>query len=370
MRFLILNGPNLNMLGTRETDVYGNETLRDLENRLRRRADKLRVDVAFKQTNHEGEIVDSLHRAAGRFEGIVLNAGAYTHTSIAIRDAVAAIDVPVVEVHISNIYGREKFRHKSLLAPVCAGCIIGMGSLGYELAMMALTELAEEGERARPARDRGRDRDRDRGRPERAERAERPERAERVAERDRADEGDEEDEDRRGRGRRQRGRRGGRGRDRDREKAGRGREDREREEREEWPSPAERYENVKDVRVRSAADVLSELESEEDLEHVGEDFVSFGGDEDETPEGAIREIDPDEVEDSRKAAMGYDSDLEEAPAESETGDEEEAEEGKGGKKKAAAKRARKKAPAKKKAAKTTRSRTTRSRKKSDENGES
>lgn len=372
MRFLILNGPNLNLLGSREPEVYGRETMRDLEGRLRRRADKISVDVVFKQTNHEGEIVDMLQRAGDRFEGVVINAAAFTHTSVAIRDAIASIDIPVIEVHISNIYNRESFRHTSLLAPVCAGCIIGMGGLGYELAMMALTDLADEkGEEKKPRarvreRDRDRDRDRDRERPRDRDR-ERPQDRDRDRDGD-TDTEDEDDDDRRGRGR-SRGRRGGRGRGRERERerpaaGGKAREERERErEREDWGDPTERYEHVEGVRVRRAADVLAEPENEFDSEQMDETYVSFGEDEDESPEGAVREVSPDEFEDARKAAMNAESDVEEAPAES------GAKGKKAPKKKAARKTpARKKAAPKKKAAKSTTTRS-RSRKKSGEEDE-
>lgn len=135
MRIFVLNGPNLNLLGTREPDTYGRQTLSDLEDRMRERFQQ--VNFRFAQSNHEGELVDLLHEARG-YDGVVLNAAAYTHTSIALRDAIAAIDVPTIEVHLSNVHAREAFRHHSMLAPVCRGVISGLGMTGYMLAVEAL----------------------------------------------------------------------------------------------------------------------------------------------------------------------------------------------------------------------------------------
>ena len=134
MTILILNGPNLNLLGTREPETYGHGTLADLEADLR--AAFPEVTLAFFQSNYEGALIDHLHDAHRQaVDGIVFNPGAYTHTSIALRDAIAAIDPPVVEVHLSNIHARESFRHHSHLAPVCAGQICGLGRVGYHLAI-------------------------------------------------------------------------------------------------------------------------------------------------------------------------------------------------------------------------------------------
>jgi len=137
MQILVLNGPNLNLLGTREPDTYGTQTLSDLESLVRTRFKD--VDFQFAQSNHEGELIDYLHGTRG-YDGIVFNAAAYTHTSVALRDAIAAIDVPTIEVHLSNVHAREAFRHHSMLAPVCRGVISGLGMTGYLLAIEALIQ--------------------------------------------------------------------------------------------------------------------------------------------------------------------------------------------------------------------------------------
>jgi 3-dehydroquinate dehydratase-2 len=134
----VLNGPNLNMLGVREPDVYGRETLADVEVRARKRAQALDLKLDFRQSNHEGELVSWIQEARGKAAGIILNAGAFTHTSIAVQDAIAASECPVVEVHLSNTYRRESFRHHSYVAPVAVGVICGFGPLGYELALEAM----------------------------------------------------------------------------------------------------------------------------------------------------------------------------------------------------------------------------------------
>lgn len=133
MKILILNGPNLNLLGTRQTDVYGSENFDTFLQKIKKKYPK--IDFDFRQSNIEGELIDQLHAARGKYDGIVLNAGAYTHTSVAIADAVAAIGVPVVEVHISNVYRREDFRQISFIAPVARGTIAGFGLRGYLLAI-------------------------------------------------------------------------------------------------------------------------------------------------------------------------------------------------------------------------------------------
>ncbi len=139
MRIMVLNGPNLNLLGTRETDIYGERSLADIEAELRTRFPEL--DLDFRQSNHEGGLVDALHIAeADSLDGVVLNAAAYTHTSVALRDAIASIRVPVIELHISNVYGREEFRSKSLISGVCTGMIAGLGTDGYRLAVSHFAE--------------------------------------------------------------------------------------------------------------------------------------------------------------------------------------------------------------------------------------
>ncbi|WP_372518929.1 type II 3-dehydroquinate dehydratase [Candidatus Ruminimicrobiellum ovillum] len=134
-KILIINGPNLNLLGTREPEIYGKTTLKDIENEIKNRAEQLKVEVEFFQSNHEGEIVDKICGAKGNFDAVIINPAAYTHTSVAIRDAFAAVDIPAIEVHISNVYSREEFRHNSLIAPVVIGQIAGLGIQGYLLAL-------------------------------------------------------------------------------------------------------------------------------------------------------------------------------------------------------------------------------------------
>ena len=126
MKMLFLNGPNLNLLGQREPEVYGRTTLADIEAKVRARAKALKATVEFRQSNQEGELVDWIQQARGQFDVIVLNAAAYTHTSVALRDAIAAAGVPTIEIHLSNVHAREEFRHKSLIAPVCRGQIVGI----------------------------------------------------------------------------------------------------------------------------------------------------------------------------------------------------------------------------------------------------
>ena len=128
---LVVNGPNLNLLGTREPEIYGHETIKDLENMLKKVADELNVDIECYQSNHEGDIVDKIQNSRNKVDFILLNAGAYTHTSVAIRDALAGIDMPFYEIHISNVHKREEFRHHSFLSDVAVGVIVGFGLDGY-----------------------------------------------------------------------------------------------------------------------------------------------------------------------------------------------------------------------------------------------
>ena len=140
MRILVLNGPNINMLGTREPEKYGNETLGDIEAFLIEEANKLSVDIDFAQSNIEGELVDKIQHAKGLYDGIIMNPAAYTHTSVAIRDALLAVSIPTVEVHISNIHTREDFRKISYTAPACIGQITGFGKNSYKLGLIALVD--------------------------------------------------------------------------------------------------------------------------------------------------------------------------------------------------------------------------------------
>ena len=138
MRIAVLNGPNLNLLGDREPSVYGTETLADVERRVGAVAAELGVAVEFAQRNGEGELIEVVHALRGRADGAIVNAGAYTHTSLALRDALAAVKMPFVEVHLSNIYAREPERRHSMLAPAAVGIIAGLGATGYELALRGL----------------------------------------------------------------------------------------------------------------------------------------------------------------------------------------------------------------------------------------
>lgn len=139
MKIAVLNGPNLNLLGTREPGIYGRETLDDIERSLTAVARELQAELTFAQHNGEGQLIDTIHELRGRVDGIVINAGAYTHTSLAIRDALSAVAIPFVEVHISNVHAREPERHHSMLASAAVGSVVGLGTYGYELALRGLT---------------------------------------------------------------------------------------------------------------------------------------------------------------------------------------------------------------------------------------
>ena len=138
---LLLHGPNLNLLGTREPGVYGALTLAEIDARIQTAGAQIGLEVRSQQSNHEGTLIDSLHEARNWASGVIFNPGGYTHTSVALRDAIAAIGIPVVEVHLSNVYAREEFRHTSLISPVCKGKISGFGWHSYWLGLMALKEI-------------------------------------------------------------------------------------------------------------------------------------------------------------------------------------------------------------------------------------
>lgn len=140
MKILIINGPNLNMLGVREPEKYGNLTLADIEKELFASSFELGIDIELFQSNAEGEIIDKIQSTIGVFDGIVINPGGYTHTSVAIRDAISAVNIPTVEVHLTNISAREEFRHKSLISPVCIGQIAGFGKNSYKLGLKAIND--------------------------------------------------------------------------------------------------------------------------------------------------------------------------------------------------------------------------------------
>ena len=140
----VLNGPNLNLLGVRDPSIYGHDTLADIESRCLTRATALDVQIDFRQTNHEGQLVDWIHEARESADGIVLNAGALTHTSVAVLDALSAAGLPVIEVHLSNIFRREPFRHHSYVSLAARGVICGLGPQGYELALEAIASLIED----------------------------------------------------------------------------------------------------------------------------------------------------------------------------------------------------------------------------------
>ena len=146
LKILVLHGPNLNMLGTREPEIYGKFTLEQINDRLRNSATKLNCEVETFQSNSEGELIDMIQKMGVTIDGLIVNLGAYTHYSLALRDAISAFAKPTVEVHLSNIYAREPFRHVSVTAPVCRGLITGLGWRGYILALEALVGLLREGE--------------------------------------------------------------------------------------------------------------------------------------------------------------------------------------------------------------------------------
>jgi 3-dehydroquinate dehydratase II len=144
MKILVINGPNLNMLGIREPEKYGSTSLADIEKELHAYSFELGVGIETFQSNIEGEIINKIQQALNNFDGIIINPGGYTHTSVAIRDAISSVNLPCVEIHMTNIHAREEFRQKSLIAPVCIGQIAGFGKNGYKLALKALAECIKK----------------------------------------------------------------------------------------------------------------------------------------------------------------------------------------------------------------------------------
>jgi 3-dehydroquinate dehydratase-2 len=144
MKIVVIQGPNLNMLGVREQNIYGPMKLEQIHAQMQEVATQNGVEIEFFQSNLEGELVDKIQECYGEAQGIIINAAAYTHTSIAIRDAISAVSIPTIEVHISNVYRREEFRQKNLIAPVCASSVIGFGPFGYHLAMMGMLQIMNE----------------------------------------------------------------------------------------------------------------------------------------------------------------------------------------------------------------------------------
>ena len=134
-KIMVINGPNLNMLGIREKGIYGTSGLEEINQKIKSKANELSIEVEFFQSNHEGALIDKIHSCHNIFDGLIINPGAFTHYSYALRDAIASVDIPAIEVHISNIHKREEFRHKSVCAPVCQGQICGLGNKGYLLAL-------------------------------------------------------------------------------------------------------------------------------------------------------------------------------------------------------------------------------------------
>jgi 3-dehydroquinate dehydratase-2 len=154
MKIVVIQGPNLNMLGIREQHIYGPMKMEQIHEQMKNFAVENGIEIEFFQSNLEGEIVDRIQECLGDADGIIINPAAYSHTSIAIRDAIAAVQIPAVEVHLSNIHAREEFRKESMTAPVCAGVIAGMGPFGYHLAMIAMTQILNEIRAAKEAQKR------------------------------------------------------------------------------------------------------------------------------------------------------------------------------------------------------------------------
>ena len=285
MQILVLNGPSLNLLGQREPEVYGTQSLGDIEASLKRAFQKGGVSLDFFQTNHEGTLVDQLHRAQRKCQAVVINPGGYAHTSIAVRDAIAAIEIPVIEVHLSNISAREPFRHHTITGGACEGVISGLGALGYHLAIEAVLHIIGKTDTRRsasPSASASASAGAGRGREERG-------RDDRESDDDRS-------------GRRRRGRRGGRGRrrdgdsrediDSDLDNAGERASDRD----EHRVDIEAKYANLKGVTVQRGIDMLDSDESGDEPRVVG--VVSFedGPDEGEPDPESIRRPDSPEEE--------------------------------------------------------------------------
>ncbi len=151
MKIQVIQGPNLNMLGVREQNIYGPMKLEDIHSQMKAYAEQSKVEIDFFQSNLEGEIVDKIQECLGDSDGIIINPAAYTHTSIAIRDAIKAVALPTIETHISNVYAREEFRQKSLIAPVCAGQVTGFGPFSYHMAMVGMVQILQEIENMKQA---------------------------------------------------------------------------------------------------------------------------------------------------------------------------------------------------------------------------
>ncbi len=151
MKIVVIQGPNINMLGLREPGIYGAMKMEEIHEQMKIAASQSHTELEFFQSNFEGELVDKIQECLGTADGIIINPAAYTHSSIALRDAISAVGLPVIEVHISNTYRREKFRQKSLIAPVCAGVIVGFGPLGYHLALMGILQICDQIEKLKAA---------------------------------------------------------------------------------------------------------------------------------------------------------------------------------------------------------------------------
>lgn len=147
IKISLIHGPNLNLLGSREPEIYGRDSFDEINRKIKQRAQQSSMEVRILQSNHEGEIIDAIQDARNWADGLILNPGAYTHYSYAIRDAVTAVRMPVIEVHLSNVHGREEFRRHSVIAPVVAGQIVGLGSIGYLLALEAIKAIVEQSHR-------------------------------------------------------------------------------------------------------------------------------------------------------------------------------------------------------------------------------